>query len=348
MRAPRPERMKPPDSQNAMAISQGICGHGGVAGGASGGSAGVWSRAGQGSSRCSSRAEQHLVLHPAGAAAAATSGATRQAAAGCRSPTAPTPHPQAGGRAGSRRGIYGLAAAESAAHLVGECGEGGGKGERAGHHGGAQAQHGHRAQRQRRGDDARDGGQEDGQQVPRVGGHARGRRHKPQRRAQAHADAQLLQVRAPLDAWRVQGAGQRDGRGAGRVGLRLRVSRRRRGSKRPLVPGPTARLLSLGPRPPLPARTHSPWGAGVEAAGWAEACTRTGARSAWGWACGARRGARGARGANTAGRGAIEARSAPCGALRAAKAGRAPVAESTAAIFAARGVCWQWTGPAGA
>lgn len=29
MRAPRPERMKPPDSQKAMAMSQGICGWGG-------------------------------------------------------------------------------------------------------------------------------------------------------------------------------------------------------------------------------------------------------------------------------------------------------------------------------
>lgn len=28
MRAPRPERMKPPDSQKAMAMSQGICGAG--------------------------------------------------------------------------------------------------------------------------------------------------------------------------------------------------------------------------------------------------------------------------------------------------------------------------------
>lgn len=110
-------------------------------------------------------------------------------------------------------------------HLVSERREGGRKGERAGHHGGSQAQHGHSTQRQRGGDNAGNGCQEDGQQVPGVGGHACGRRREPQRRAQAHADGQLLQVGAPLDACDGGSVRQREGAGGrgwsqGRVGLR--------------------------------------------------------------------------------------------------------------------------------
>lgn len=162
-------------------------------------------------------------------------------------------------------------------NLVGKRREGGGKGEGVGQHGRPQAQHGYSTQRQRGGDDAGNGGQEDGQQMPGLDRHARRRRHKPQRRAQADADGQLLEVGTPFDACNVEGRWRMQAWASVSINA---ASRKRVGQDS------TSRRQPTAPRVKQPWRCsrhqRSPWGA----AGVAEGCAAAATQSRLGWAAG--------------------------------------------------------------
>jgi len=73
--------------------------------------------------------------------------------------------------------------------FAGEGGEGLGEGQHLGEHSSAQAQHGHGAQGQWRGDDADNRAGKHGQQVPGLGADAGGGGAEPQGHGKANADA---------------------------------------------------------------------------------------------------------------------------------------------------------------